>query len=398
MDRSLLPVWRSNLCVCVFGSFSTVFAMTLMMPFLPVYVGQLGITNHAAVMRWAGVAYSAPFLGAAIATPLWGRLSDLYGRKKMLLRASLGMSIATTVTGLVDHVWQLVAIRFASGLVGGYSSGALILVAVQTPGAKVGWALGTLSSGIMAANLVGPLMGGLLPRVVGVRGTFMIAGALIFITFAATAFLVREPSSAERREDRRATMRWRDLPNPVVVVAMLITAGLLTLANMSIEPIITLYVGELHVATADVTTMAGLVMSAGALGSILSASRLGMLADRVGHLRIVTLGLAAAALLLIPQIAVTTAWQLAGLRLLMGVALGGLLPCIAAVVRLSVPDGMAGALLGYSLSCQYAGQIIGPLMGGMIGAHFGLRAVFLITSLLLGLGALTAWKARGAIR
>lgn len=79
-------------------------------------------------------------------------------------------------------------------------------------------------------------------------------------------------------------------------------------------------------------------MAATALGSIISASWLGKVADRIGHLRIITLALTAAGLLLMPQAFVTSGWQLIALRFLMGLALGGLLPCIAAVIRHRVPE------------------------------------------------------------
>ncbi|CAK8740571.1 Staphyloferrin B transporter [Sodalis praecaptivus] len=101
----------------------------------------------------------------------------------MLIRASLGMAVAMTLLGMVQSVWQLVALRLLASLLGGYASGSTILVATQTPKARTGWALGMLSSGIMAGNLVGPLIGGTLPPLIGIRATFMLAGGAIFIAF-----------------------------------------------------------------------------------------------------------------------------------------------------------------------------------------------------------------------
>jgi MFS family permease len=176
---------------------------------------------------------------------------------------------------------------------------------------------------------------------------------------------------------------------------MLATGMLLLFANMSIEPIITVYVSTLVSDRSDVTLVSGLAMSAAALGSILSASPLGKLADRIGHSAVITLTLAVAALLLVPQAMVTAAWQLVALRFAMGLALGGLLPCIAAVIRHNVPDHVAGRVLGYSISAQFAGQVAGPLVGGFIGGHIGMPAVFLGTAVLLLLGALYNWRAVG---
>jgi MFS family permease len=386
--------WRRNLVVCAFGSFTTIVAMTLLLPFLPLYVEELGVHDHAAIAEWSGAAYGATFFTAAMVAPLWGRLADLYGRKLMLVRASLGMAVAMSLIGMAHDVWQLVALRLLAGLLGGYASGSTVLVATQTPMARSGWALGILSSGIMAGNLAGPLIGGVLPPLIGIRATFLAAGAVIFLTFLATVSLIKE----ERRPPRTASTKrhgsWAAIPDKRPVVVMLATGTLLMFANMSVEPIITVYVAQLVDNPARVTVVAGFAMAAGALGSILSASRLGKLADRVGHWHVLTGCLAVSALLLIPQALVSHGWQLVGLRLLMGMSLGGLLPCIASVIRHNVPENVAGSMLGYSTSAQYVGQVTGPLMGGFVGGHIGMRAVFLGTAAFMGIGALANWLAR----
>jgi MFS family permease len=191
---------------------------------------------------------------------------------------------------------------------------------------------------------------------------------------------------------------WAGVTNKGPVLAMLMTGMLLMLANMSIEPIITVYVAQIVPDPAHVTIVAGMVMSAAALGSILSASRLGKLADRIGHWTVIIGCLLVCALLLVPQAFVTAGWQLIGLRFLMGLSLGGLLPCVATVIRHNVPERNAGSILGYSTSSQYVGQVTGPLIGGFIGGHFGMRAVFLGTSVLMAAGALYGWlsKPRGS--
>jgi MFS family permease len=388
--------WQRNLAVCMFGSFTTIIAMTLLLPFLPLYVEQLGVKDHAAIVQWSGAAYGATFLSAALVAPLWGRLADRYGRKPMLIRASLGMSVAMALIGLAGNVWQLVGLRLLAGLLGGYASGSMVLVATQTPKDRTGWALGTMSSAIMAGNLVGPLVGGLLPPLIGIRATFFAAGAMIFVAFLATAFLIREQkrTPTEKKQSGTPEAGWAAVPDKRPLVAMLVTGMLLMLANMSIEPIITVYVATLVEDPNRVTMMAGLVMSAAALGSILSASRLGRLADRVGHWNVIVGCLAVSALLLVPQAFVTSGWQLVVLRFLMGLSLGGLLPCIASVIRHNVPERVAGNMLGYSTSAQYTGQVAGPLLGGFVGGHIGMRAVFLGTCVLMAAGAGWNWLAK----
>jgi MFS family permease len=340
--------WRRNLAVCLFGSFATITGMTLLMPTLPIYVAELGVTSQVAVVRWSGVAFGITFLMAALAAPFWGRLADRHGRKLTLVRAGIGMSIAMPLTGLVQDVWQLVLVRALIGLVGGYASGAVVFVASQTPKDRVGWALGVLSTGVLAGNIAGPLAGGFVTGWVGIRATFLLAGAVIFVAFLATAFLIRDVPTAPKptaEKERAKVGLWRRIPDRVPVVAMLVTAFLLLFANMSIEPIITLFMARIVAPKGAVVMMSGTVMAAAAFASIASAPGIGRLGDRVGHWRVVAICLFVAGVLLIPQAYARTGWEMVAWRFLMGVALAGLLPAVTSLVRHSVPDGDVGITL-----------------------------------------------------
>lgn len=389
-DQGGTPFWRRNLYVALFGVCANIIALSLVIPFLPIYVEDLGITGHAHISQWSGLAYGITYFMAALVSPIWGALADRRGRKLILLRASFGITIVMILLSLVQNVQQLVVMRAVAGVLGGYAAAATILVATQAPRNRSGWALGLLSSGIMAGNLIGPLAGGILQPVIGVRGTFRVSAALIFLAFILTATLIREDRRpAITPESRRATkVSWGTLPNRGLVFAMMLTAFLLLVANMSIEPILTLVIGALVDDASHVALLAGIVISATALGSMLAAPSLGRLGDRIGAQRVVIASLIAGGLLLIPQAFVTNAWQLVGLRFLMGLALAGLLPSVTSIIRLSVPDAIAGSVLGVSTSAQFAGQVAGPLVGGFVGGRFGMEWVFLITSAGLIAGAL----------
>jgi MFS family permease len=374
--------WRRNLVVCVGGSFTTIVAMTMLIPYLPIFVEQLGVQGQGSVLRWSGVAYGATFFTAALAAPLWGALGDRFGRKSMLLRASLGMAIVMSCIGLAQNIWQLVALRLLTGLLGGYASGSTILVAAQTPKQRSAWALGVLSGGVMAGNIVGPLFGGFAPALIGVRTTFLLAGGLIFLAFLATAALLHDDHTPKSTREPPARIVWSALPRRGMILLLLVTSSLLLFATMSVEPTITLFVGELS-DSPHASFAAGIIMALGAAGSIICAPRLGRLADRAGHLIVIVGSLAAAGITLLAQAAAPNVVVLAVLRLLMGAALGGLLPAIIAAIRHRVPDSVVGRVLGLSVSAQYVGQVAGPLMGGYVGAHLGLRPVFAITGIVL---------------
>ncbi len=384
------PYWRRNLAICVFGSFTTLVSLSMLLPFLPLYVQQLGVTSPSAIIQWSGVAFGATFLGTALTAPVWGHLADRYGRKPMLIRAAIGMAVVMSLIGVAQNIVELVVLRLLAGLVGGYASASIVMIGTQAPRAQAGWALGILSTGALAGNLIGPLVGGFLPALVGIRGTFFVGGAMIAVAALATIFLIKE--DFDRVTDVKMQVVVKDdgsaTAHRAVFAALFVTAMMVLFANMSIEPIITIYIRGLGVPTANLTRVAGMVMASSALGSILTAAKLGALADRVGGWKVIIGCLLATGLVLIPQAFVTHWWQLAALRCLMGMTIAGLLPSIAKLVRHSSDDAHSGKMLGYLQSAQFTGQVVGPLVGGLIGARVGLHEVFFVTGSLLVLCAM----------
>ena len=391
--------WMRNLFVCVFGSFTTLVSLSMLLPFLPLYVQQLGVTSQAEVIQWSGVAFGATFLGTAVTAPLWGRLADRYGRKPMLIRAAVGMAVVMSLIGIAHNVYELVGLRLVAGLVGGYASASTVMVGTQAPRERAGWALGLLSTGALAGALVGPLIGGLLPGWIGIRGTFFAGGLVIAVAALLTIFVVKEdfqPATDSKRQSS-STAATADAPRTryAAIGALLATAMMVLLANMSIEPVITVYVGSLGVAPDHLARIAGVVMACSAFGSMFTAARLGALADRIGGWNVIIGCLVVTGLVMIPQAFVHQWWQLAALRALMGMSLAGLLPAIAKLARHAVDESRTGQMLGYLQSAQFSGQVSGPVIGGQIAVHLGMHSVFFATgSLLIACAGFAQW-ARG---
>ncbi|RDK08612.1 MFS transporter [Cupriavidus lacunae] len=386
--------WKRNLIICVFGSFTTLVSLSMLLPFLPLYVEQLGVKSSADIVQWSGLAFGVTFLGTGLTAPIWGRLADRFGRKPMLIRAAVGMAVVMSMIGLAHNVYELVALRLAAGLVGGYASAAIVMIGTQAPKERAGWALGVLSTGVLAGNLIGPLIGGLLPNLIGIRGAFFAGGAMISVAALLTIVFVKEDFSRPVKRQTKSAQTTDALrkTNRMTIAALLVTAMMVLLANMSIEPIITVYISQLDVAHDRLATVAGIVMACSAFGSMLTAPKLGALADRIGAWNVIIGCLVATAIVMIPQAFVQNWWTLAILRGLMGMTLAGLLPSIAKLVRHSVDDNQSGKMLGYLQSAQFAGQVIGPLIGGQIGVQVGMRSVFFVTSaLLLACAVLDRW-------
>ncbi len=383
-----MEIWKRNLAVCWFGTFVTMIGMSQIAPVLPLYIQQLGVHDLASIERLSGIAFGATFIVSAIFSPVWGLAADKFGRKPMLLRASLGMSLIIFSMGFAGTIQQLIVLRLLQGVITGYGTACITLVATQTPREQAGWALGTLATASIAGSLLGPLIGGYLEEITGLRSIFWITGALMMITFLTTLSWVKEDFTPPERKALSLKEVWRMIPNPGLVLTLFVTAFMLPLAMYSIEPIITVYITQLSRSAAHIALISGMTFAASGLASILAASWLGRLSDRIGPQKVMLAALLAAGIIFIPQAFVKTPWQLMGLRLLLGVAAAGLNPALNTLVKWVTPDALTGRVFGLSMSAQYLGVFSGSVLGGQVAAAFGIQAVFYVTSSLLLLNGL----------
>lgn len=218
-------------------------AFSEIMPFLSLYVDTLGQFTKDQLNLYSGITFSATYLVTAIASPIWGKLADSKGRKLMLLRASLGMAIVMALMGAVTNVWELMALRFIQGIFSGYISNANALMATQAPKSKSGQALGTLATGYVAGSLFGPLLGGILAEIFSYRVTFFITGALLLSVFFLSYFFVTESFTPVKKENMLSGKEVVAVLNhPKLILGMFITTLIIQASNMSISPILSLYV------------------------------------------------------------------------------------------------------------------------------------------------------------
>src|SRR6266481_4013107 len=185
--------WQRNLYVLWVIEFAAFVGLSLILPFIPLYVRELGITNVADVTRWSGLLLSGPFMVSFIATPLWGSLGDRYGQKLMVVRALGGSSLAYIGMALAGGVQALFVWRLALGGVSGFLAAGMALVSVTVPDGQRGYALGLLQSVVPAAGLIGPLLGGVLADIIGYRAIFVVVAAVCAIGGIVAAAALTEP-------------------------------------------------------------------------------------------------------------------------------------------------------------------------------------------------------------
>jgi MFS family permease len=328
-----MPIWKRNLIVCWFGMFVTGVGMSQIAPVLPLYIKHLGVNNTALIEQFSGIAFGVTFIISAIFSPVWGQAADKYGRKPMLLRASLGMAIVVFSMGFAQNVYQLIGLRLLQGVITGYSTACITLIATQTDNEHAGWALGTLSTASIAGSLLGPMIGGYIEENLGLQNVFFITGALMLIAFITTALYVKESFTRQDKKTLSFKEIWDIVPEKSLTIIMFVTSFVLTLALYSVEPIITVYITQLSSNTSHVALLAGMAFSVSGLANIIAAPRLGRLSDKIGPQKVMLVALLAAGIMFIPQAFVKNPWQLMGLRFLLGLAMGGLVPTVNALVK-----------------------------------------------------------------
>ncbi|MBP0725463.1 multidrug efflux MFS transporter [Bacillus sp. RG28] len=382
-----MKLWKRNLIVCWFGMFVTSIGMSQLAPVLPLFIKDLGVHDPGLIAQFSGIAFGVTFIISAIFSPIWGLAADKFGRKPMLLRASLGMAIIIGCTGFAQNVYELIGLRLLLGVIAGYTTACTTLIATQTDKEHVGRALGTLSTASIAGSLLGPMIGGFIEENFGLQNVFFITGALLLIAFFATALFVKESFTREDKKVLSAKEIWRTLPNKNIIITLFTTFFVITLALYTIEPIITVYISHLSHDTTHVALLAGLAFSASGLANIIAAPILGKTSDKIGAHKVILVALIVAGIIFIPQAFVSNTWQLIGLRFLLGLVAAGLSPSVNILVKRLTPDSLTGRVFGFNMAAGYLGAFGGSILGGQIAGWFGIQYVFLVTSGLLLINA-----------
>ncbi|MEH0034526.1 multidrug efflux MFS transporter [Citrobacter freundii] len=388
---------RVNLISVWFGCFFTGLAISQILPFLPLYISQLGVTSHEALSMWSGLTFSVTFLISAIVSPMWGSLADRKGRKLMLLRASLGMAIAILLQAFATNVWQLFLLRGVMGLTSGYIPNAMALVASQVPRERSGWALSTLSTAQISGVIGGPLMGGFIADHVGLRAVFCITAALLVVSFLVTLFLIKEGVRPTIKKSERLSGKavFASLSHPALVISLFFTTMVIQLCNGSIGPILALFIKSMVPDSSNIAFLSGLIASVPGISALISAPRLGKLGDRIGTERILMATLIFAVVLFFAMSWVTTPLQLGVLRFLLGFADGAMLPAVQTLLVKYSSDQITGRIFGYNQSFMYLGNVAGPLMGATVSAMAGFRWVFIATASIV---LINIWQLAIALR
>ncbi|WP_172208129.1 multidrug efflux MFS transporter [Pseudolactococcus hodotermopsidis] len=365
-----------------FGSFFTSASFSLVMPFMALYVEELGVRGSS-VELFSGLAVAISALASGLVAPIWGKLADQHGRRVMMIRASVVMTFTMSALAFVPNIWWLLLMRLLNGLFSGYIPNSTALIASQAPKNKSGYALGILSTGMVAGGLIGPSIGGFIAQSVGIKNVFLITGGILLIVTLLTLFLVKEDFTPLEKRDMLSTGEiLARVKNRQILFGLFITSFILQISVQSIAPILTLYIRNLngHHAS-NLMTISGFIVSSAGLSAMLSSGILGKIGDKIGSHRLILIGLAYSFLIYMPMAFVKTPLQLGILRFMLGFGSGALMPSVNSLLSKMTPQEGISRIFSFNQMFNNFGQVAGPLLGSAVAGFISYRAVFITTSL-----------------
>ncbi len=376
-----MELWKRNLYALWNAQFIAVAGLSMVVPFFPLYLKELGVADPERVKIWSGLLFAAPFMVSTFLQPIWGILGDRYGRKPMVIRGMIGMGLANILMGFAGTASHLLLLRLFQGSVAGFMAPSLTMLSSCAPENRTGQALGTLQSSIVIGMTIGPLLGGLMAHFMGYRFIFFWTGFFCFVAGAIVLFLAEENFIRKGREGQsrlRENIRYVFQSPELRIIFLFII--IVQFSIQIVTPFLSLYVELLKFPEVYLGLMTGFVFGATGVTNALTAPFWGRRGDRMGYEKILTYCFLGMTLVYLPQAFVTDAYQLLLLRAGLGVFVAGIMPTVNTLVRRHTEEKNRGGIYGIFQSGLLVGNMAGPLIGGILSAAFGLRAIFFITT------------------
>lgn len=385
-----METWKRTVYISLICVFCTAFGVSQLAPILPLYFHDLGVQTPEAMSLWSGLATGATYIIVCLAAPFWGRVADKKGRKITLIRSSFGMALCNILIAFQTTPEGVVLIRLMQGLVSGFYSASITLIASETPIERTGWALGLLASANLAGSLIGPLLGGYIADTVGIRNDFIIVGVLMGLAGVLATIFIHENYVPQPNPEKLSIRKLKEqIPEFNSIVALCVASFIYAICIMSLQPVISVYIkGIVPSNTENLALIAGAVFSAMGIAQLMSSSPLGKLVDKIGPRKVLVVSLIYVGILNIPQAYVTDVYQLAIIRFLQGFGLGGMLPALNTYLSSKTPREFTGQVFSYNQSCLFFGYFLGSVGGASLMAWLGFTTLFWVSGGLFIISAL----------
>ncbi|EFC32414.1 MFS transporter [Campylobacter jejuni] len=369
--------FNKTLLVCWFGVFTTSMGLSQIAPILPFYIKELGYVDTSEIAFYSGLAFGITPLFMAVFSPLWAFLGAKYGYKNMLLRASFGMSVLTLWLSFAHSALEVVFVRGLTGIISGFTSAAIVFIAVIAPKEKVAYALGTLSTASISGSLLGPLFGGFVAEFFSISAVFDVVAFLIACSFVTIYFFIHERTI--QKEAKKNTQKVKE--SKTLIIVLFITTFVIQFGTFGVMPILSIYVEQIHQG-GNLALWAGIVVAASGISNLFFASKLGKIADKIGPSKIIFVALIFCGVCFYLQAVANNVYTLIFVRLLIGIGLGGLLPCVNALLKKSVSAKNLSVIFGFNQTCQFLGNFCGAFGGGLMASNFSVEFVFTFVCLI----------------
>ena len=385
-----METWKRTVYISLVCIFCTAFGVSQLAPILPLYFHDLGVQTPEAMSLWSGLATGATYIIVCLAAPFWGRVADKKGRKITLIRSSFGMALCNILIAFQTTPEGVVLIRLIQGLVSGFYSASITLIASESPIERTGWALGLLASANLAGSLIGPLLGGYIADTVGIRNDFIIVGTLMGLAGVLATIFIHENYVPQPNPEKLSIRKLKEqIPEFNSIVALCVASFIYAICIMSLQPVISVYIkGIVPSDTENLAFIAGAVFSAMGIAQLMSSSPLGKLVDKIGPRKVLIVSLIYVGILNIPQAYVSDVYQLAIIRFLQGFGLGGMLPALNTYLSSKTPREFTGQVFSYNQSCLFFGYFLGSVGGASLMAWLGFTTLFWVSGGLFIISAL----------
>ena len=362
--------WRVVLAVLTCSTVLMSASYTMLIPFLPMYlIQELGVQTSE-VNWWSSIIFAVSFLISGIFAPIWGAMSDKGSRKLMALRAASCLAITYFLGSIVQTPWQLFGVRVLQGLAAGLWPAQLAILTSVIPHKKIGFSMGLMQAGLTAGGVLGPLVGGFLAEVFGMRSTFQIAAVALTTITIALAVLIKEPPRAKPvQKSADDPVRVTPLRNPVIL-RMLFAAGVVQLAVMLVQPVLPLYIAELQGSMDNIVMVSGIVFSVVGISGVFAAPIWGRLGTNIGYRWALYVALFGGGVFGVIQaipgdITPFVIWRFVG-----GIFFAGIFPAINALLAENTLPNERGRVYGLSYAAQQIGSVCGPIFGGLMATYW----------------------------
>ncbi len=387
--------WRGNLYVVMFGVFVSFTGFTFVMPFLPLYIKQLGITDPGDAALWSGLIFGISPLLSGFLAPVWSILAERHGRKVMLQRSLGAFAVLIALMAFVTNIYQLLALRLAIGVFGGVAAMSVALASTIAPRHQVGESVGLIQATQLASGIAAPFIGGVIVDAFGLHGSFFLASGLCVVAFLIITLAYREDRErgnapvAGVKEAPKPRLTFREMLHLPIFVGLAVAMFTIQFIDKSFGPLLPLYIETLNAPAARIGTITGVVMTLGALTASFAAVWTGRLSSRIEPRPLLFGALLAGAILCVP-IAFVNHWgQLMVLRLLLGLFAGGALTLTYAIGGRDMPAGAKMAAFGTLAGLGQIGGATAPFVTGALSKWASLSAIFFVDAVLYAL--LFAW-------